>query len=104
MYVERYNSTCDIFFGFERRMRKEETEERFNEEAKRVRGRRLQGRMDCKHTSGGVFVAQVLLLSGRSRPIYSWRRRKNRWVSEAACGVLPCTSDTQKDGHRGMRR
>ena len=38
--MRRYKGTFDIFFGVEHRMRKEEMEEQFNEEAK-------QGWMFC---------------------------------------------------------
>ena len=33
-YMRRYKGKCDIFFGIEHRMRKEEMEEQFNKEAK----------------------------------------------------------------------
>ena len=62
----RCGGKCDIFFGFEHRLRKEEMEEQFNKEAKegwrfaadaaRITDERA-GSEDQKHTSGGVFVA-----------------------------------------------
>ena len=33
-YMRRYKGKCDIFFGIEHRLRKEEMEEQFNKEAK----------------------------------------------------------------------
>ena len=62
----RCRGRCDIFFGIERRLRKEEMEEQFNKEVKE--GWRSAadaasitdenaGSEDRKHTSGGVFVA-----------------------------------------------
>ena len=64
--MKRYKGKCDIFFGIEHRLRKEEMEEQFNREAKE--GWRLAGDAariiddracseDRKHTSGGVFVS-----------------------------------------------
>ena len=65
-YMRRYRGKCDIFFGIEHRLRKEEMEEQFNKEAKegwrfpadaaRITDERA-GIGDQKHTSGGVFVA-----------------------------------------------
>ena len=65
-YMRRYKGKCDIFFGIELRLRKEETEEQFNREAKegwifaadaaRITDQRASSE-DRKHTSGGVFVA-----------------------------------------------
>ena len=60
-----YKCKCDIFFGIEHRLRKEELEEQFNTEAKEGRfaadAARITddraGSEDEKHTSGGVFVA-----------------------------------------------
>ena len=65
-YMRRHNGKCDIFFGIEHRLRKEEMEEQLNEEAKE--GRRFAadaariaderaGSEDRKQTSGGVFIA-----------------------------------------------
>ena len=65
--MRRYKGKCDIFFfGIEHRLRKEELEEHFNSEAKegwrfaadavRITDENA-GTEDCKHTSGGVFVA-----------------------------------------------
>ena len=64
--MRRYEGKSDIFFGIERRLRKEEMEEQFNREAKegwifaadaaRITYERA-GSKDRKHTSGGVFVA-----------------------------------------------
>ena len=62
--MRRYQGKCDVFFGIEHRLRKEETEEQFNKEAKK--GWRFAadapritdetaGSEDRKHTSGGVF-------------------------------------------------
>ena len=87
-YNEWYKGTYDIFFETEHMMRKEETEEKFNKEAK-------QGWMfaadatgtteetasseDCKHTPGGVC-------GGKKEPSsLFWKRKKNR----------PSTSDCQ---------
>ena len=58
---------CDIFFGIEHRLRKEEMEEQFNKEAKEgwrfaADAARITdetaGSEDRKHTSGGVFLWQ----------------------------------------------
>ena len=64
--IRRYKGTCDIFFGIEHRLRKEEMEGQFNKEAKegwrfaadaaRITDGRA-GSEDQKHTSGGIFVA-----------------------------------------------
>ena len=71
--MRRYQGKCDICFGFEHRLRKEEMEEQFNKEAKegwrsaadaaRITGERArsEGR---KHTSGGVFVAVLGVVVG----------------------------------------
>ena len=65
-YMRRYRGKCDIFFGMEHRLRKEEMEEQFNEEAKEgwrfaASAPRITeettGDKDRKHTSGGGFVA-----------------------------------------------
>ena len=65
-YLRRYKGECDIFFGTEHRLRKEEMEEQFNKDAKEVfrfaaNTARITdettGSEDRKHTSGGVFVA-----------------------------------------------
>ena len=75
-YMRRYKGRCDIFFGIEHRLRKEEMEEQKNKEAKE--GWRLAadaadenaGTDDRKHTSGGVFCG------GRQQPGSSrWYRR-----------------------------
>ena len=57
---------CDIFFGIEHRLNKEEMEEQFTREAKegwrcaadaaRLTDERASSE-DKKHTSGGVFIA-----------------------------------------------
>ena len=62
----KFKGKCDIFFGIEHRLRKEELEEQFNKEAKegwrfaadaaRITDERATSE-DQKHTSGGVFVA-----------------------------------------------
>ena len=63
---EKIKAKCDIFFGIDQRVRKEEMEEQFNTEAEE--GRRFEadsaritneraGSEDRKHTSGGVLVA-----------------------------------------------
>ena len=63
--MRRYQGTCDILFGIEHALRKEEMEEQFNKEAKE--GRRLAASAarvteetavdeDRKHTSGGVVA------------------------------------------------
>ena len=64
--MKRYKRQCDIFFGIENRLRKEDMEEQFNKEAKegwrfaadaaRITDERA-GSEDQKHTSDGVFVA-----------------------------------------------
>ena len=64
--MRRYKGNCDIFFGIEHRLRKEELEEQFNKEAKagwriaadaaRIADKKASSE-DRKHTSGGVFVA-----------------------------------------------
>ena len=65
-YMRRYKGKCDIFFGIEHRLREEEMEEQFNEEAKEgwrfaANAARITdettGSEDRKRTSGGVFVA-----------------------------------------------
>ena len=65
-YTRRYKGKCDIFFGIEHRLRKEEMEEQFNREAKEARrfaadAARITNEKasseDHKHTSRGVFVA-----------------------------------------------
>ena len=65
-YMRRCKGKCDIFFGMEDRLRKEEMEEQFNREAKerwrfaadaaRITDERASGE-DQKHSSGGVSVA-----------------------------------------------
>ena len=65
-YLKRYKEKCDIFFGIEQRLVKEEMEEKFNREAKegwrfaadaaRITDERANSD-DRKHTSGGVFFA-----------------------------------------------
>ena len=64
--MRRYKGKCDIFFGIEHRLRKEEMEEQFNGEAKaawrfaadtaRITDERASSE-DRKHLSGGVLVA-----------------------------------------------
>ena len=53
-YIRRYKGKCDIFLGIEHRLKKEEMEEQFNEEAKEGWICAAEGR---KHTSRGVSVA-----------------------------------------------
>ena len=64
--MKRYKGDCDIFFGMEHRLRKDEVEEQLNKEAKeRWRFAAVAARItdesagieDGKHTSGGAFVA-----------------------------------------------
>ena len=64
--MRRFKGKCDIFFGVEHRMKKEEMKEQFNKEAMRVSRSAADaaritddraGSEDRKHTSGGVFVA-----------------------------------------------
>ena len=55
--MRRYKGKCDIFFGIEHRVRKEDMEEQFNKEAKDGWKFAAAGSEDRKHTSGGVFVA-----------------------------------------------
>ena len=66
-YMRRYRGYCDIFFGIEHRLRKEDMEEHFiNREAKeglryaadaaRITDERASSE-DRKHKSGGVFIA-----------------------------------------------
>ena len=63
-YMRRYKGKCDILFGNEHRLRKEEMEEQFNREAKEgwrfaASAARITDEMagdeDREHTSGGVF-------------------------------------------------
>ena len=58
-YMRRYRGKCDIFFGIEHRLRKEEMEEQFNKKAKEEchRMRRESQTKQRKHTPGVVFVA-----------------------------------------------
>ena len=72
-YMRRYKGRCDIFFGIEHRLRKEEMEEQFNKEAKEgwmcatdaARNTdEIAGSEDRKHTSGGIFVAVDSNLGG----------------------------------------
>ena len=65
-YMRRYKGKCDVFFGIEYRLRKEDMEEQFNKEAKEgwrfaASAARITeettGNEDCKHTSGGIWVA-----------------------------------------------
>ena len=65
-YMRRYTGKCDIFFGTEHRLRKEEVEEQFNKEAEErsifaadaarslMKEQVVRGR---QHSLGGVFVA-----------------------------------------------
>ena len=63
---EVHEKILDVFFGIERRLRKEEMEEQFNREANeewrftadaaRITDERASSE-DRSHTSGGVFVA-----------------------------------------------
>ena len=64
--MRRYRGKCDIFFGIEHRLRKEEMAEQFNREAKEgwkfaADAARITDEIasseDRTHTSGGVFVA-----------------------------------------------
>ena len=81
-YMRRYKGKCDIFFGMEHRLRKQEMEETFNKEAKE--GWRFAanaakiteettGSEDRKHTSGAVFVAIDSNLGAGS----CWCRRRS---------------------------
>ena len=64
--MRRHKGKCDVLFGMEHRLRKEEMEEQFNKEAKegwrfaadaaRITDERANSE-DRKHASGGVFVA-----------------------------------------------
>ena len=64
-YMRRYKGKCDIFFGMERRLVREEMEEQFDKEAKegwrfaadaaRITNERA-GTEEKKHTSGGLFL------------------------------------------------
>ena len=65
-YMRRYKGKCDILFGIEHRLRKEEMEEQNNREAKEgwrfaADAARITDEIassdDRKHTSGGVFSA-----------------------------------------------
>ena len=67
-YVRRYKGTFDIFLGIEQRLRKEEMEEQFNNEAKEgwrfaasaarnTEAEETAGDEDRKHIPGGVAVA-----------------------------------------------
>ena len=64
--IRIYKGKCDIFFGIEHRLRKEEMEEHFNKETEQGwrfaanTARSTDGHVsseDRKHTSGGVFLA-----------------------------------------------
>ena len=64
--MRRYKGKCDIFFGIEHRLRREEMEEQFNRQAKEGWRRSADaaritdekaGSEDRKHTSGEVFIA-----------------------------------------------
>ena len=64
--MRRYTGKCEISFGIEHGLRKEEMEEQFNREAKegwrfaanaaRITNERASSD-HRKHTSGGVFIA-----------------------------------------------
>ena len=65
-YMRRYEGKCDIVFGIEYRLSKEEMEEQFKREGKEgwrfaADAARIThetaGSEDRKHTSGGVFIA-----------------------------------------------
>ena len=63
--MRRYKGKCDIFFGIEHRLRREEMEDQFNREAKegwrfaadaaRIADERASSE-DRGHTAGGVFI------------------------------------------------
>ena len=64
--MRRYKGKCDVFFGMEHRLRKEEMEDQFNKKAKEAwrfaaSAARITeetaGDEDRKHTSRGVLVA-----------------------------------------------
>ena len=91
--MRRYIGKCNIFFGIERGLRKEELEEQFNRKAKegwrfaadaaRITDERA-GREDRQHTSGGVFCCsrqatwEQWLDQKKEQSFRSQQRRKNR--------------------------
>ena len=79
-YMRRYKGTFDVFFGMAHRLRKEEMEEQFNEEAKEGWGfaasaaritAEKAGDEDRKHTLGGVVVAIDNILGAEEGAIES---------------------------------
>ena len=118
--MRRYKGTFDIFFGNERRMRREVMEEeQFNKESKQgwrfaADAARIDdenaGSKDRKHTSGGVFVAIDSNLGAvdrqrrRSGHFYSMKMKgkspKHGSISEEVCATLPYISGIRKDGRR----
>ena len=90
-YMRRYEGKCDIVFGIEHRLSKEEMEEQFKREAKEgwrfaADAARIThetaGSEDRKHTSGGVFIAVYSNLGAvvgeKEGTVASIQRRKNR--------------------------
>ena len=121
LFEKETKGKCDIFFGIEHRLRKEEMEEQFNKEAKE--GRRFAanaaritdettGSEDRKHTSGGIFVAVDsnlgAVVGAEEGTIVSISGNEGRfaqaWVNvRGGLRVFLCTSGTQKDGLREMK-
>ena len=123
LYMERCKSTYDIIFGIERRLRREDMEDKFNKKAKQgwrfaadapVQTNESAGSVDCKHTSGGVSLEIDNWLRDR-------RRRKKKERSRLFLGhevriaqayvfvrrrlrLLRYTCGIQKVGHRGTSR
>ena len=123
LYMERYRSTCDIFFGIEHRLRRYDMEDKFNKKAKQgwrfaadapVHTNESASSVDCKHTSGGVSLAIDISFGSvvdkkkkeRSRlflghevrlaQAYVFVRRRLRLL-RYTCGI-------QKVRHRGTKR
>ena len=125
--LKRYRGTCDILFGIEHRVRKEEMEEQFNKEAKegwrfaasaaRITdaGSKLRKReaMTIASTRQEEFWWQSTATSERlceqkkGRLSRFQERKKNRpsmgeW-SEEGCASSPRISAIRKDGRREMK-
>ena len=112
---------CDIFFGIEHRLRKEEMEEQFNGEAKdRWRFAASAARIpaetagdeDRKHTSGGVFVASDsnlgAVVGAEEGVIESFPGNEGRiaqaWVNvRGGLRISRCTFGIRKDGRPGTK-
>ena len=96
--MRRYKGKCEIFFGIEHRLRKEEMEEQFNKEAKEgwrfaADAARITDETtcieDCKHTSGGDFVAERLWEQMKERLSRSQEMKEE--LHKADCVSSRCT-------------